>query len=227
MSSSISRFTGSDFMLSLKPNDEPRFFKSVSETPFLKNKEYAWNLLGISCRNLSMSKNPQTTTFVRHSSVNPPPEAPVPSGSPYGSLRNWIVGIVLTLILPFFTHKWGSLLLLKNKVDKKIETTEHVVKTVENVAERVDKVIDSITDDLPEDSKLKKGLEFVDEIAEGIAKGAHVADKTINKVEEAEDKLESLITHENSKGDEIPHEEEDKEDQEITEQKRKSDKNIK
>ncbi|XP_076919694.1 uncharacterized protein LOC143580604 [Bidens hawaiensis] len=210
-----SRFIRADFMSSLKPNNEPMLIKPLSKTGSLKNKEYAWNLLDKSCRNyLSMSKTPRTTNFVRHSNVNPPPEAPLPSGSPSGSLRNWIVGMVLTFVLPFFTHKWGSLLLLKNKVDQKIETTEHVVKTIEHAAERADKVLDSITEDLPKDSQLKKALEFVDEIAEGVAKGAHVADQIINKVEEAEDKLESIVTHEYSKGGEIPHEDEDKKDQE-------------
>ncbi|PWA56973.1 hypothetical protein CTI12_AA418160 [Artemisia annua] len=68
-----------------------------------------------------------------------------------------------------------------SKFDQKIETTEHVVKAIENVAERVDKVIDSITDDLP-DSNLKKALEHLDEIAEGVAKSAHAADDIIIKV---------------------------------------------
>ncbi|KAI7743747.1 hypothetical protein M8C21_007761 [Ambrosia artemisiifolia] len=170
-----------DFTLISKPNYEHQFSKRSSKTPFLKNKEYAWNLLGKSCKNSSMWKNQRTTTFVTHSNINPPPEAaPLPSGSPSGSLRNWIVGIVLTFVLPFITHKWGPLLLLKT-----------------------DKVIDSITDNLPKGSQLKKNLEFVDEIVEGVAKSAHVADKFINEVEEAEDKLESLITHENSKGDKV------------------------
>ncbi|XP_076924139.1 uncharacterized protein LOC143586482 [Bidens hawaiensis] len=196
----FSRFIRADFMSSLKPNNEPMLIKPLSKTGSLKNKEHAWNLLDKSFINLNMSKTPQTTKFVRHSNVNPPPEAPLPSGSPSGSLRNWIVGMVLTFVLPFFTHKWGSLLLPKNKVDQKIETTEHVVKIVEHAAERADKVLDSITEDLPKDSQLKKALEFVDEIAEGVAKSAHVADEIINKVEEAEDKPESFVTHENSKG---------------------------
>ncbi|KAK1413044.1 hypothetical protein QVD17_34757 [Tagetes erecta] len=226
MSSSFSRFMGADFVSSLKPNDEFGFFKPVSKTLFFKNKEYAWMLFGNSCKNLSMLKTLQTTTFMRHSNVNPPPEAPLPSGSPSGSLRNWIVGMVLTFILPFITHKCGSWLLLKNKVDKKIETTEHVVKTIENVAEKADEVLDNITANLPNDSQLKKALEYVDEIAEGVAKGAHVADDIINKVEEAEDKLESLIAHKKSNGDELPMENEDKVDQENA-LPQESDKNIK
>nr|XP_043638545.1 uncharacterized protein LOC122609581 [Erigeron canadensis] len=224
MSSTISRFIWVDAMLSPnKTTDKSLLLKPMLRKPFLKNKEVARNLHGNSLRSLhylSMSSmNMHTSNFVRQSNnISPPPEAPLPSGSPSGSLRNWIVGMVLTFILPFFTHKWGSLLLLKNKVDKNIETTEHVVKDIESVAERVDKVLDSITDDLPNDSKLKKALVALDEIVEGVAKGAHVADDIIIKVEEAKGKIESLIEKENSKRVEIHQVDEDKEDQEITTQ---------
>ncbi|XP_024973258.1 uncharacterized protein LOC112511756 isoform X2 [Cynara cardunculus var. scolymus] len=228
MSSSMSRLIWDNSMLSLKSSDKSLPFNPISKTPFLKNKEYAWNLQGRSCRSLQYLINKpmnQQTMFVIRSNVNPPPAGvPDPSGPPSGSLRNWIVGIVLTFVLPFFTHKWGSFLLLKNKIDKKIETTEHVVKGIEKVAERVDKVIDSITDDLPEESKLKKALVFVDEIAEGVAKTAHVADTIINKVEEAEDKLDSFIHQENQKGEETAQKAKDKESQEITAQDQENDK---
>ncbi|KAJ0848004.1 hypothetical protein HanPSC8_Chr13g0552081 [Helianthus annuus] len=152
-----SRFISVDFMPISKPNNEHLSIKHSSKAPFLKTKEYAWTLLGKSCINLGLWKNQQTTTFVRHNNVDPPPEAsPLPSGSPLGSLRNWIVWILLTFVLPFITHKWGSLLLLKNKVDAKIETSKQAVKAIANIAENADKVIDSITDNLPNDSQLKK-----------------------------------------------------------------------
>ncbi|KAI3736566.1 hypothetical protein L2E82_26423 [Cichorium intybus] len=222
MSSAISRCSGANPTSSSKPIDQSFFFNPLTKTPFLKSNKSAWNLHGRSCRSLqylSMSMNLQRPTLLRQSNINPPPEAPLPSGSPSGSLRNWIVGLVLTFILPFFTHKWGSWLLLKNQVDQKIEATEHVVKAVESVADKLDKVIDGITDDLPDGSKLKKALEFVDEIAEGVAKTAHVADDFINKqVEETEDKLESLIHRENSKVEEISQQPNDKEDHEVTAQ---------
>ncbi|KAL7615970.1 hypothetical protein Lser_V15G00077 [Lactuca serriola] len=220
MSSTISRFSGAIPKSSSKPINQSVFLNPIPKTYFLKNKKSAWSLHGRSCRSLqylSMSINLQTATFVRQSNANPPPEPPLPSGSPSGSLRNWVVGLVLTFILPFFTHKWGSWLLYKNQVDQKLERTEQVVKTVESVAVKLDKFIDGITDNLPEGNKLRKALEFADEIAEGVAKTAHVADDIINKVEEAEDKLESLIHQENSKEEkEIP---QDKEDHEITSQK--------
>lgn len=216
-----------DPMLSWNLINKSPLFNHKRRTGLLKSKEYDWSLHGKGFRNLQYLSTPmnlQTTTFVRQSNVNPPPEAPLPSGSPSGSTRNWIVGIVLTFILPFFTHKWGPWLLLKSKFDQKIETTEHVVKAIENVAERVDKVIDSITDDLP-DSNLKKALEHLDEIAEGVAKSAHAADDIIIKVEEAEDKIESLIHLKNSKENEIPKENKDKDEQEITGQQKSDRKN--
>ncbi|KVH98521.1 hypothetical protein Ccrd_023260 [Cynara cardunculus var. scolymus] len=200
MSSSMSRLIWDNSMLSLKSSDKSLPFNPISKTPFLKNKEYAWNLQGRSCRSLQYLINKpmnQQTMFVIRSNVNPPPAGvPDPSGPPSGSLSNSDEFV--------------------DKIDKKIETTEHVVKGIEKVAERVDKVIDSITDDLPEESKLKKALVFVDEIAEGVAKTAHV--------EEAEDKLDSFIHQENQKGEETAQKAKDKESQEITAQDQENDK---
>ncbi|KAL8251106.1 hypothetical protein R6Q59_034799 [Mikania micrantha] len=132
--------------------------------------------------------------FDIRSNVTPPPG--VPAGSPSGSMRNWIVGIVLTFVLPFFTHKWGPLLVLRNKVDNVVNTAEYIMETIEVVAEKVDNVIDDITDNLPKDSELRKTMESIDVIVEGVAKSAHVANDFIDKVEEVEDKLESLILDE-------------------------------
>ncbi|XP_071732360.1 uncharacterized protein [Rutidosis leptorrhynchoides] len=139
--------------------------------------------------------------FVIRSNITPPPGVPIPSGSPSGSMRNWIVGIVLTLVLPFFTHKWGPLLTLKNKVDTAVNSVEYIIETIEEVATKVDHVIDDITDDLPANSQLRKTMEAVDRVVEGVAKSAHIADDIIDKVEAVEDKLEAIILKE-AKGEE-------------------------
>ncbi|KAK9067087.1 hypothetical protein SSX86_014411 [Deinandra increscens subsp. villosa] len=147
---------------------------------------------------MKMTIQARPRRFVIRSNITPPPSGvPLPpAGSPSGSLRNWIVGIVLTFVLPFCTHKWGPLLVLKNKVDNVVNTAEYMVETLEAVAEKVDKVIDSITDDLPQTSELRKTLEAIDAVVEGVAKTAHIADNIIDQVEEVEDKLESLILKE-------------------------------
>ncbi|XP_023763624.1 uncharacterized protein LOC111912117 [Lactuca sativa] len=131
--------------------------------------------------------------FVVYSNITPLPGVPLPSGSPSGSMESWVMCIVLTFVLPFITHKWGPLIALKNRVDTAVDMAEHIAEVMEDVAGKVDKVIDSITDDLPEDSKLRKRLEAIDELIEGVAMSAHIANDIIDKVEEAEDKLESLI----------------------------------
>ncbi|KAI3726265.1 hypothetical protein L1987_66062 [Smallanthus sonchifolius] len=152
-------------------------------------------------RSRSLQYDPMMTTmpqrrFVIRNNIIPPPGVPLPSGPPSGSMRNWIVGIVLTFVLPFCTHKWGPLLVLRNKVDNVVNTAEYIMETIEAVAEKVDDVIDNITDDLPKDSELRKRLEAIDVVVEGVAKSAHVANDIIDKVEEVEDKLGSLILDE-------------------------------
>ncbi|KAK9067086.1 hypothetical protein SSX86_014410 [Deinandra increscens subsp. villosa] len=132
---------------------------------------------------MKMTIQARPRRFVIRSNITPPPSGvPLPpAGSPSGSWRNWIVGIVLTIVLPFCTNKWGPLLVLKNKVDNVVNTAEYMAETLEAVAEKVDKVIDSITDDLPQTSQLRKTLEAIDAVAEGVAKTAHIADTIIDQ----------------------------------------------
>ncbi|KAK6115017.1 hypothetical protein DH2020_007286 [Rehmannia glutinosa] len=81
--------------------------------------------------------------FTVHNSVQP--NAPLPSQPPSSSLR-WILGIVLTIILPFASNKWGPLLNIKQEVDTTVETIEEIVDIVEKMAEVVDKVAENISD---------------------------------------------------------------------------------
>nr|GEU46100.1 hypothetical protein [Tanacetum cinerariifolium] len=102
-----------------------------------------------------------TSAFMWHQRLGHPVDQ-VPPGAPdpSGSLTNWIVGIVLTCVLPLITYKWGSLALLKNKADTVMETTEHVMETIEAMAKGADEIIDEITDGLPDNSKLKERMKF-------------------------------------------------------------------
>ncbi|KVI06829.1 uncharacterized protein LOC112509920 [Cynara cardunculus var. scolymus] len=192
MSLSMSRFISASRTLPNPYSTSLTFHPTSHSSLFLKNKASAsYSHHGsISCARRN---------FVVRSNLTPPPGVPLPSGPPSGSMRNWIVGIVLTFVLPFITHKWGPLIVLKNKVDTVVDTAEYIMETIEDVAERVDKVIDNITDELPENSRLRKTMEAVDGVVEGLAKSAHLANDIIDKVEEVEDKLESLIIQEEVK----------------------------
>nr|GEV61614.1 hypothetical protein [Tanacetum cinerariifolium] len=96
----------------------------------------------------------------------------------------------------------GKLEGVNNKADTVMETTEHVMETIEAMAKGADEIIDEITDGLPDNSKLKERMKAVDDMIEDLAKGAHIANEIIDKVEETEHKVESLI-HEDLKKEEI------------------------
>ncbi|XP_024027957.1 uncharacterized protein LOC21402729 [Morus notabilis] len=113
-------------------------------------------------------------------------------GGPWNSWQGWILGVVVTLILPLCSGKWGNFLTIKNKIDRVVETAEAVAEAVEHVAEKVEEIADDIGNKLP-NGKLKDALDVIETIAKETAKDAHNVDEFIEKVEEAEDKMESLL----------------------------------
>ncbi|CAA2989530.1 Hypothetical predicted protein [Olea europaea subsp. europaea] len=119
------------------------------------------------------------------------PGAPLPSGPPSNSM-SWILGMVVSIILPFFTHKWGPLWVIKNRIENALQTVENVVDVVEKVAEEVDKIAEDIVDELPE-GQLKNIAHFVEDIAEKTAKNADSIGDLIDKVQEAEEKVECIV----------------------------------
>ncbi|KAI3464601.1 hypothetical protein Pfo_021264 [Paulownia fortunei] len=150
------------------------------------------------------------------------PGAPPPSEPPFNFI-NWIVGVAITVVLPFFSHKWASLLKLRNEVETAVETVEGIVEAVEKVAEGVEKVAEDIADDLPEGGRLRKAVDFVEHVAERASKDAHLVGDFIDKVQEVEEKVEEYVeslaeeasSHEHPKeeedrGHELPKEEEDR-----------------
>ncbi|KAL6512032.1 hypothetical protein OROGR_021629 [Orobanche gracilis] len=105
---------------------------------------------------------------------------------------SWIIGLVVTFVLPFLTNKWGALWELKNKVLGAVQTVEDIVEAVERVAEKVDEIAEEIGDDLPQ-GKLKDLVELVEHVAEKTAKTADSLDNVIDKVQEAEVQVEDMI----------------------------------
>ncbi|CAN4122333.1 unnamed protein product [Withania somnifera] len=105
--------------------------------------------------------------------------SPPPSSNPF---NGWVIGILLSIALPFFRLKWGSLLQLKNKVEDVIETVEEVVDGVEKVADKIDEVVERIGNALPE-SQLKKALKAVENFSEDTAEVAHAAGDFIDQLQ--------------------------------------------
>nr|XP_043637359.1 uncharacterized protein LOC122608328 [Erigeron canadensis] len=121
----------------------------------------------------------------------PPP--PPPPGSSSGSWKNWVIGILMTFIVPLVTTKGGPIKLLMQKVDHIVDTAEHITDVVEAVADKVDKVIEEIEDDLPEGSQIRKTLDYIENVAERVEKDAHTAGDFIDQVQEMQDKIEDMM----------------------------------
>lgn len=148
------------------------------------------------------SLTPLTTTvnsnrwnlMIAYANVEPagtPPPPPV--GSPSGSWKNWVIGILMTFIVPLVTTKGGPIKLLLQKVDHIVDTAEHITDIVEAVADKVDKVVEELGDELPETSQIKKTLDYIEDVAERVEKDAHTAGDFIDKVQEMEDKIEDMM----------------------------------
>ncbi|XP_055833129.1 uncharacterized protein LOC129902110 [Solanum dulcamara] len=106
----------------------------------------------------------------------------LPSPASSNPFNGWVIGILISIALPFFRFKWGSLLQLKNKVENVIETVEDVVDGVEKVAEKIDEVAEHIGNVLPE-SQLKNVLKAVENFSEDTAEVAHAAGDFIDQIQ--------------------------------------------
>ncbi|KAK4599207.1 hypothetical protein RGQ29_009314 [Quercus rubra] len=142
-------------------------------------------------RELAVSKRKMDVTV--HSSIPPVPPIPSNPASPGPCRKHWIVGLIVSAILPFFGIKFGPLLKLKQEVDAVVETAEEVAEVVEKVAEEVDKVAEEISEHLPEGGKLSVAVKIIEKVAEKTAKDAELVEDVIDKVEALEKDVESFI----------------------------------
>ncbi|XP_042067606.1 uncharacterized protein LOC121810929 [Salvia splendens] len=120
------------------------------------------------------------------------PGAPPPSEPPFNFIK-WILGVAITVVLPFFSGKWSSLLQIKNEVEMVVEIAEEIVEAVEKVAEGVEKAAEQLAEELPKGGGLRKAVDFVEHVAEIANKDAHKLGDFIDKVQEVEEKVEDYV----------------------------------
>ncbi|KAK1405551.1 hypothetical protein POM88_005156 [Heracleum sosnowskyi] len=108
------------------------------------------------------------------------------------SWRGWLVGMVVTVVIPLMTNKWGTLSKWTRKIEAAVQKVEDIVEAVEEVAEKVEKIAEDIIDDLP-DGKLKTAVGLFEHAAEVLAKDAKQFDNIIDKFQEEENKLQAYI----------------------------------
>uniref|UniRef100_A0A5B6YJ18 Uncharacterized protein n=1 Tax=Davidia involucrata TaxID=16924 RepID=A0A5B6YJ18_DAVIN len=144
-------------------------------------------------RRLQYLSSTKIDHLVVYSTNSVEPGSPIPSGPSPNSPKSWILGLLLTILIPFLRNKWGPLFKLKEGVENALETAEHVTEAIEKVAEEVEKVAEEVAEELPEGGKLKNAFVFVENVAKKTAKDAQIGEEIIDKVEEIEKDVESLI----------------------------------
>ncbi|KAH6760130.1 hypothetical protein C2S52_009424 [Perilla frutescens var. hirtella] len=120
-------------------------------------------------------------------------KASASSNNPSSSWQKWLIGLLLTVILPAVGYKGGLFSNLKSKIDKAVETVEHVAEMVEEVAEKAEKIVEEVEEKLPEDSKLKDALESFEGLAKMAVTEAKKAEDVVNKVKDVEEELEATL----------------------------------
>ncbi|KAH0989180.1 hypothetical protein GBA52_000663 [Prunus armeniaca] len=127
------------------------------------------------------------------------PGTPLPSDPSSGtSWKLWLVGILISVVVPFWKNKWWPLQKFREQVETTLDSVEDVAELVEKVAGEVEKVADDIADHLPQ-GDLQKAARFVENVAREAAKDASLADDLIEKVEDVEKELDSIIGQANEK----------------------------
>lgn len=105
----------------------------------------------------------------------------------------WIPGVVLAVVVPFFTNKWGPFSKFKEELDKVEEAVDNVADRVEAIAEKVEDYVGDIADDLPEGSQFRQSLEKVEKAADTIGNNAKLVSDMVDKMDEMEAKLEDIL----------------------------------
>ncbi|GER49207.1 plastid-targeted protein 4 [Striga asiatica] len=176
-----------------KPYPNPSSRAALFWNPFSKLSLSNWqnDPICFSIKKMQTRYRTKRNSFAVY--ANSVPGAPLPSGPPPNSHSlSWIIGLVISLILPFFTNKWGPLWVIKNRIENAVQRVEDVVEAVEKVAEKVDEIAEDIADDLPQ-GKLKDLVEMIENVAEKTAKTADSLDNVIDKAQEAEERLEEIV----------------------------------
>ncbi|KAM1014136.1 hypothetical protein ACFX13_044813 [Malus domestica] len=163
---------------------------------FLGNRSFLQPLI------LKVESGSQKKMAVVVNSVEP--GTPLPSDPSGTNWKLWLVGMLFSIAIPFWKNKWWPLqnikapILCTERFSTALDKVEDVAEMVEKVAGEVEKVADDIADHLPE-GKLQRAARIVESVAREAGKDAALADDLIDKVDEVEKEVDSIIQQANKK----------------------------
>ncbi|PIM98816.1 hypothetical protein CDL12_28698 [Handroanthus impetiginosus] len=122
------------------------------------------------------------------------PAVPAPPKFGFSNWVKWLLGSVLSLLLPFWKNKWDYLLTFEGKAEKVVEEVDVVTEVVEKVATTADKALAEVANQLPDNSKLKEVAQVMERASRVAAQDAQLIDNVIHKVGDVKQDLEDLET---------------------------------
>ncbi|CAD5191395.1 unnamed protein product [Musa acuminata subsp. malaccensis] len=140
------------------------------------------------CTKMYVHSESSTDADVRQTSSHRPPPR-----SPLSTWARWVLGSMLTLILPFWEKKWRTLLRIEGEVEMVTDAVEEVFEVVEKVATVVEKVSSEVAERLPEEGKLKDAVLSVEHVSREAAEDAHLAKDIIHKLDEVKQEVELIL----------------------------------
>ncbi|KAI3445764.1 hypothetical protein Pfo_002429 [Paulownia fortunei] len=110
------------------------------------------------------------------------------------SMVKWLLGSLLSMLVPFWKNKWDNLLTLEGKAEKVVEEVEVVAEVVEKVATTADKALAEMANQLPDNSELKEAAQVMEHVSSIAAQDAQLIENVIQKVGDVKQDLEDLET---------------------------------
>ncbi|XP_011087925.1 uncharacterized protein LOC105169257 isoform X1 [Sesamum indicum] len=124
------------------------------------------------------------------SSDQPPLPAPPKFG--FSNWVKWLLGSVVSLLMPFWKNKWDYLLTLEGEAAEVAEEVEAVAQVVEKVATTADKALTEVANQLPDKSKLKEAAQVMEHVSNVASHDAQLIENIIEKVGDVKQDLEEL-----------------------------------
>ncbi|XXG40451.1 hypothetical protein AAC387_Pa01g1165 [Persea americana] len=147
---------------------------------FFANHGMQWGIIGC-----------QVSSTIMHAFMGDLPGAtPPPTPNNFPTWASWLLGTLISLILPIWKLKGGFLRKIGNTVEEVVETVEDVAEVVEDVAEAVEHISSDVADSLPGSGALKNAALWVENASKEVAEDAKQALDIIHKVDDLKEEVE-------------------------------------
>ncbi|KAL3843777.1 hypothetical protein ACJIZ3_001180 [Penstemon smallii] len=146
---------------------------------------------GLSCSSRAYSQS-KLGMEKDHKEQAQPELAPTKFG--FFNWAKWLLGSVLSLLLPFWKSNRDNLLILEGKAEMVVKDVKEVAEVIEKVATTTDEVLKEVENQLPDNCKLKEAAQVMEHISTVAAQDARLLENIIHKVGEVKQDLEELET---------------------------------